>query len=366
ITFDNEPVSFIIQNATNCSTIILHSSTYATSTLLIFKFEWLTIVIISILFFGLFLLLLLTFHRIRQYRLRRRSHHRLRQDSNLYYKSSQMTTTTSGSCTSTSSEHDGSTLPVAQKITQMFLSGKYDDMTSEQQSMGSYIYPITSTTSLLQTTPSSSVFQGEQYAVIDGNYSSNTYKQWSNNNTFHYASSDIEQIEKVYCNQHLSLFNCIIPREILSSKSSHSPPIVIDESKLIAIRKVSETGNGEIYFGNYFINNEPKCVLIKIVKSNSIHSSRQTFLNEMDILSRLNHPNLACLYGAQLKSLYLVQEHSHFGSLQDYFHTLSNHQTNDTTFQKMNMFFAYQLANALQYLSQLNLIHGDVATRNCL
>jgi serine/threonine protein kinase len=32
----------------------------------------------------------------------------------------------------------------------------------------------------------------------------------------------------------------------------------------------------------------------------------------------------------------------------------------------MNIYFAYQLANALQYLSHLNLIHGDIATRNCL
>ena len=32
----------------------------------------------------------------------------------------------------------------------------------------------------------------------------------------------------------------------------------------------------------------------------------------------------------------------------------------------MNIYFAYQLANALQYLSHLNLIHCDVATRNCL
>jgi hypothetical protein len=48
--------------------------------------------------------------------------------------------------------------------------------------MGSYIYPITSTTSLLQTTPPLSVFKSEQYAVIDGNYSFNPYKQWSTNN----------------------------------------------------------------------------------------------------------------------------------------------------------------------------------------
>ena len=92
-----------------------------------------------------------------------------------------MTTTTSGSCVSTSSEHDGSTLPV-KKINHLLIANNYDDVTSEQQSMGSYIYPITSTTSLLQTSPPSSLFKGEPYAVIDGNYSFNTYKQWPTNN----------------------------------------------------------------------------------------------------------------------------------------------------------------------------------------
>ena len=32
----------------------------------------------------------------------------------------------------------------------------------------------------------------------------------------------------------------------------------------------------------------------------------------------------------------------------------------------MNVYFAYQLANAIQYLTHFNLIHCDVATRNCL
>jgi len=123
--------------------------------------------------------------------------------------------------------------------------------------MGSYIYPITSTTSLLQTSPPSSLFKGEQYAVIDGNYSLNTYKHWPTNNTFHYASSDIGQIDKVCYNQRISLFNCIIPRENLSSKCNHhhhSPtnfPADVDETKLMALSKISETKNGEIYFGKF-------------------------------------------------------------------------------------------------------------------
>jgi serine/threonine protein kinase len=32
----------------------------------------------------------------------------------------------------------------------------------------------------------------------------------------------------------------------------------------------------------------------------------------------------------------------------------------------MNTYFAYQLTQALQYLSHLNIVHGDIAARNCL
>jgi serine/threonine protein kinase len=32
----------------------------------------------------------------------------------------------------------------------------------------------------------------------------------------------------------------------------------------------------------------------------------------------------------------------------------------------MNIYFSYQLSNALEYLSNLNIIHNDIATRNCL
>jgi hypothetical protein len=76
----------------------------------------------------------------------------------------------------------------------------------------------------------------------------------------------------------MSLFNCILPRETSTSKCHHHSPINypanVDETKLVALKKLSETNNGEIYFGKYFFDNEPKCVLIKIVKGSSINSCR--------------------------------------------------------------------------------------------
>ena len=182
IRFESEPATrnntSLLNNTTLCPPVRTSNSTLESSSLVLFTFEWLTIVLVSIFSLGFVLLLLVGLCGRRQLRHRRR---RLRQNSHLYYKSSQMTATTSGSCVSTSSEHDAHTLPIAQVNKHFFQTNNYDDVTSEQQSMGSYIYPITSTTSLLQTSPPSSLCKGEQYAVIDGTYSCNPYQHWSTN-----------------------------------------------------------------------------------------------------------------------------------------------------------------------------------------
>jgi hypothetical protein len=168
---DTSPLALVLDTTSS-------NSTLESSSLVIFTFEWLTVLIVGMFSFGFVVLgIVAVGHRRRRRRLRA-SHRRLRQNSHLYYKSSQMTATTSGSCASTSSEHDANTLPVGQRHNRPLVPNNYDDLTSEQQSMGSYIYPITSSTSLLQTTPPSSIFKVEQYAVIDGNYSSDAYQQW--------------------------------------------------------------------------------------------------------------------------------------------------------------------------------------------
>jgi hypothetical protein len=106
--------------------------------------EWLTIIIIFILFLCFIFLFILLIIRFR--------HCHLRKKTNLYYKCSQLTNTTN------SSSNENNPKELNKKI-------NYDDMTS----MGSYIYPITSTTSLMHTSSPSSLFKSEQYAIIDGN-----------------------------------------------------------------------------------------------------------------------------------------------------------------------------------------------------
>lgn len=79
-------------------------------------------------------------------------------------------------------------------------------------------------------------------------------------------------------NQQISLFNCILPQENLLTKTHHQCPTNfppdVDQKNLIALKKISESKNGEIYFGNYSIDQDKKSVLIKIIKTNSIHLAK--------------------------------------------------------------------------------------------
>lgn len=103
--------------------------------------EYLTIMIIFIVFLCVIFLFIHLIIRIHHYYLHKKS--------KLYHKCFQSTN-------SSASENNPK---------ELIKKTNYDDMTS----MGSYIYPITSTTSLMHTSSPSSLFKSEQYAIIDGN-----------------------------------------------------------------------------------------------------------------------------------------------------------------------------------------------------
>ncbi len=107
--------------------------------------EWLIIFILFLCFIFLFILLIF---RIR--------HCYLHKKINRYSKCSQSTNSSA----------------IENNQNQLNKKFNYDDITS----MGSYIYPITSTTSLIHTSSPSSVFKSEQYAIIDGNWPMNNVK----------------------------------------------------------------------------------------------------------------------------------------------------------------------------------------------
>ncbi|CAF1154867.1 unnamed protein product, partial [Didymodactylos carnosus] len=399
ITFDNSinTITTAIKNLTSlckdaCVSVIsnnqtnsLQQSSSAKPTTL-FGIEWIALVSCGIIVCFI-LLILLTF--LRFYLLNRKS----------YCKSQQV---------------QRSTLKELEALTENQAINTYDDVSSDiitlpssikTQSMGSYIYPITSTTSVgSHFLSSQNNSPKENYAVIDtycfnqhngsgdgrtttssSSDNSNTqqtsfYSDWSklnlnNNSTFHYASSDITQeflTDDLFPNiQGLfgtNLFHTSdntyfnrISRQIQSN---------VNENKLYGLKKISESVNGEIYIGKYddeCTNNINKSVLIKIVKSTSAIACRHSFINEFNILSTLSHPNIIRLCGVQNEHMYLIQEHGDFGTLQDYYRTLTTTlATNDQSMQTMNYCFAYQLSSGLDYLYHCGIVHGDIATRNCL
>lgn len=147
--------------------VTLISSPASSASSSIISLEWLTILIFSILSLTLLLLFTLLLLRIR--------HRYLHKKNKLYYKCAQLTNTTKNS--SIESDHN-----------QLARKNNYDDLTS----MGSYIYPITSTTSLLHTSSPSSVFKSEQYAIIDPN----SYAQCSMNNV---RRKKHDELKKYFC-----------------------------------------------------------------------------------------------------------------------------------------------------------------------
>ena len=84
-------------------------------------------------------------------------------------------------------------------------------------------------------------------------------------------------MNQISVNRRSSLFNCVLPTEVSPSSSSSTAkhwPADLDQSKLMALRQLSETSAGEIYLGDYFSNQQSQCVLIKAVKTNLLDASR--------------------------------------------------------------------------------------------
>ena len=222
--------------------------------------------------------------------------------------------------------------PPEPTTTEMEKRNTYDDIIS----LGSYIYPITAATSLLQSSSPSSL---DHYAVIDSQSSSSS----------------------ICCSfsRHSSLFNCVLPEEFLPSKSTFTLPRTVDPSQLTCLSLLSRSKFGEIFSGTLSIS---QSVLIKMVHVKFLDVHRERFLGELNLVSRLKNEHLARVCAVDLERLCLVQEYSELGTVHDYFHRRDNIDDRPGR----NLFFAYQLADALEYLANAHLIHNDVAARNCL
>uniref|UniRef100_A0A3Q0SN13 receptor protein-tyrosine kinase n=1 Tax=Amphilophus citrinellus TaxID=61819 RepID=A0A3Q0SN13_AMPCI len=119
-------------------------------------------------------------------------------------------------------------------------------------------------------------------------------------------------------------------------------------------------------------NNEcPLLVAVKTLREDANKNARNDFLKEIRIMSRLRDPNIVRLLAVCVDTdpLCMITEYMENGDLNQFLsHTmyfLSPVTSSAFSYTKL-IGMAMQIASGMKYLSSLNFVHRDLATRNCL
>ncbi|CAF4127347.1 unnamed protein product [Rotaria sp. Silwood2] len=147
-----------------------------------------------------------------------------------------------------------------------------------------------------------------------------------------------------------------IQQSILTYQSS---PISYDFTLNIdvAMNKSLDGSYGKVYEGQWLLKQERPIVLIKIDKQ--ITEYEYLFYTEFK-----SHPHIIHTFGFvenDLQSILLLQERAPYGNLQV---LIENHQFQPSTKVLMEIFL--QIIDAMIYITQQNIIHGDLCCSNVL
>uniref|UniRef100_A0ABD2WJD2 Discoidin domain-containing receptor 2 n=1 Tax=Trichogramma kaykai TaxID=54128 RepID=A0ABD2WJD2_9HYME len=125
-------------------------------------------------------------------------------------------------------------------------------------------------------------------------------------------------------------------------------------------------------YDQVFHNTCSDLVVVKSLKPGSAEALRLEFRHEAKRLARLNDRNVARLLGASLDDdpMCIVLENTEHGDLNQY---LQSHVAETTTLQTAKtlsfgtlIYMATQIASGMKYLEEMDFVHRDLATRNCL
>ncbi|CAH1786141.1 unnamed protein product [Owenia fusiformis] len=136
-------------------------------------------------------------------------------------------------------------------------------------------------------------------------------------------------------------------------------------------------GMGELLTGEELIPGRPArsfLVAVKILRPDATDQARIDFNKEIRIMSKLKDPNVVPVLGVCTKQepLCMIVEYMKYGDLHQYLvnHVPDNTLTRHTGANIMSygslIYMATQIASGMKYLESLNMVHRDLATRNCL
>eukprot|EP00253_Pinus_taeda_P010391 PITA_10391 len=129
--------------------------------------------------------------------------------------------------------------------------------------------------------------------------------------------------------------------------------------------EIGRGGFGSVFFGEL---PEGKVIAVKVLSLFS-RQGIQEFLNEVDLLSKINHRNLVSLLGycSKTEQVMLIYEHMSGGSLRD--HLYGPRAENSYLNWKRRLRIALDAAQGLEYLHvgcTPKIIHRDIKTANIL
>uniref|UniRef100_A0A8C2XC63 receptor protein-tyrosine kinase n=1 Tax=Cyclopterus lumpus TaxID=8103 RepID=A0A8C2XC63_CYCLU len=200
----------------------------------------------------------------------------------------------------------------------------------------------------------------------------------------HYAEADIVNLQGVTGGNTYAI--PALAMDLLSGKD-----VAVEEfpRKMLTFKeKLGEGQFGEVHLCEAegmqeFMNKEflfdipedqPVLVAVKMLRSDADKNARNDFLKEIKIMSRLKDPNIIRLLAVCIYSdpLCMITEYMENGDLNQF---LSRHEpegqlavlSNAPTVSFNSLcYMAAQIASGMKYLSSLNFVHRDLATRNCL
>ncbi|XP_052003753.1 epithelial discoidin domain-containing receptor 1-like [Xyrauchen texanus] len=201
----------------------------------------------------------------------------------------------------------------------------------------------------------------------------------------HYAEADIISLQGVSGN------NTYAFPALSASMPTDCPPLPeLPRERLIFKEKLGEGQFGEVHLCEIenlqdlpnleFTFNvtpgkeRPLLVAVKILRPDASKNARNDFLKEVKILSRLKDTNIIQLLGVCVSSdpLCMVTEYMESGDLNQYLSqrvlldkTGPLHNTPTISYPAL-ISMASQIASGMKFLSSLNFVHRDLATRNCL